>query len=403
VTAAVSNDGSTVEAVAKIYLPVIVVAGQSRPPPTSPYAAALSQALTYCASMALNQVCYGGGSVTLDGSVSLDGGGPLTTPSQVATLESDSGLRLASPDSGHWSVALLRLAADSPTPDLGLTLLVFGNVEIGNLTLFDIAAGNGDAAPALSFSSSPVPGEDPETAGLIVYNPTHEEPLSIRLIGADLTLALYAVGQAQPGKIMTLTMASGSAFVNTTAGDGALIQAHQIAIPLDGEGAAAVAPTTPTMIDEELLEPLVPLNPTPALPDIVDSILADFDNAYDRCLQSNSRKVYRVMYFARILQLYDTVPGDLLSLIDVQVSQCATFEFEFNSVIRGNSTVPSGSMYLQEQGMMVSYGMDGMLDQPASMPLTHLSYEFDAPPECPYQFVLVDGVLNLLTVIADQP
>jgi hypothetical protein len=183
----------------------------------------------------LNQVCYAGGSVTLDG-------GPLTTPGQVATLDGVSGLTLVSPDAGHWSVALLRLAADSPTPDPRLTLLAFGNVESRNLTLFDAAAGNRDVAPALSFSSNPVPGLDPEMGGLIVYDPTPGEPLSINLNGADLTLASSAIVQAQPWVKMIVTMATGSALVNTAADD----------------GTAADAPATPTTIEDRLLEPLVP-------------------------------------------------------------------------------------------------------------------------------------------------
>jgi len=201
-----------------VFLPLALAPGQ--PPPASPYAAALSQALADCTATALNQVCYGGGSVTLDG------GGPLTTPGQVATLDGVSGLTLVSPDAAHWRIALLRLAADSPTPDLGLTLLAFGNVEIHNLTLFQLAAGNGDVAPALSFSSSPVPGQALMTGGLIVYNPNHEEPLFIRLNGADLTLASSAVVQAQPGANMTVTMATGSALVSPADGEGAVIQSY---------------------------------------------------------------------------------------------------------------------------------------------------------------------------------
>jgi hypothetical protein len=342
--------------------------------------------------------------------VTLEGGGPLTTPGQVASLEGVSGLTLVSPDAGHWSVALLRLAADSPTPTLGLTLLAFGNVEIRNLTLFHVAAANGDVAPALSFRSSPVPGQDPETGGLIVYNPNHEEPLSIRLNGADLTLASSAVVQAQPGEEMTVTMATGSALVHTAAGDSAVLQAHQLSVPLDGAGTAAGAPTPPTVTDEDLLEPLAPpdgaslLAPLvpphpPALGSIYDQLRADFDSAYNRCMAGNSRQVYRVMYFARLIEIYEAeYPDDLLILIDVQVSRCATFEIEFNSVITSTLIMASGDMYIQGQGMIVSYGMDGNFVQPAEMPLTHVYYNIvDAGigAVCPYQHVLTDGTLYL--------
>jgi hypothetical protein len=300
------------------------------------------------------------------------------------------------------------LAADSPTPDLGLILLAFGNVEIRSLSLFEAAAGNGDAAPVFSFSSSAVPGEDPETGGIIVYNPTHEEPLFIRLNGADLTLASSALVQAQPGDQMTVTMAAGSAFVNTAAGEGALMQSQQLAVPLDSEGSAAGAPTTPTLVDEdllvplvrceecELLEPLVPQQPAPSLEDIVDSLVADFDSAYTRCMAGNSRQVYRVMYYARLLKLSNMAPDELMSQIDVKVSQCATFEIEFNSVVSGSATEINGSMHVQGQGMIVSFGLDGNLDQPTDMPITHLSYDFTAIPMCPYTNVLYDGFLKIL-------
>jgi len=322
------------------------------------------------------------------------------------------------------------LAADSPTPILGLTLLAFGNVRIRNLTLFDAAAANGDAAPALSFSSSPVPGQDPVTGGLIVYNPNHEEPLSIRLNGADLTLAWSAVVQAQPGEKMTVIMvagsalvdtaagsglvntAAGSALVNTAAGDGALIPAHQLTVPLDGEGKATGAPTTPTKInssqwadiapplDDDLLALLVPPQSPQDIRSALLGIMNEFEDAYDRCMQGNSRQVYRIMYFARILKLYARLyptyfPDSIMDMYDLDVRTCATFEVEFNSVITGTSSVAWGDMYIQGQGMIVRYGMDGRLDQPATMPLTHLRYDVDFALTCNY-VRLNDGRLSLM-------
>lgn len=400
------NDGVGVEPDPNVYvyLPIVVAPGQPGPPPASPYAAALSQALADCAGTALNQVCYARGSVTLDG------GGPLTTPGQIATLDGVSGLTLVSPDVGHWSVALLRLTADSPTPDLGLTLLAFGNVEIHNLTLFDAAVGNGDVAPALSFSSSPVPGEDPVTGGLIVYNPNHEDPLSINLNGADLTLASSAVVQAQPGVKMTVTMATGSALVTTAAGDSAAIQTQQLSVPLDASGTATGAPTLPDLTDDELLEPLVPSNESdeddllePLVPPLpvdlnkeLQELLADFDSAQYRCMQGNSRQVYRVMYYARLLKMNKHHYPDsdaLMDLIDVQVMRCATFEIEFNSDVTVTAVFASGSMYVQGQGMIVSYDMDGRLIQPAQMPLTHQRYDMNFPTG--FSVVPSDGRLAL--------
>ena len=371
-----------------LYLPLVSRSGQPGPSPASPYAAALSKALADCAGTTLNQVCYAGGSVTLDG------GGPLTTPGQVATLDGVSGLTLVSPDAGHWSVALVRLAADSPTPGLGLTLLAFGNVKILNLTLFPVAAGNGDVAPALSFSSSPVPGQDPMTGGIIVYNPSHEEPLSIRLNGADLILASSAVVQAQPGVKMTVIMATGTALVNTAAGDGAVIQGDELSVPLDGDGKAKGTPTTPTRIDENRLksiappdkgDPLASVVPPSSEQDILGTLLGvdrQFQDAYNRCVQGNSRQVYRIMHFSRILKQYHSLyPGyisdGIMDLYNLYVRECATFEIEFNSVISVTSRVAWGSMYVQGQGMIVSYNMDGSLVQPAQMPLTHVDYDMD--------------------------
>ena len=56
----------------------------------------------------------------------------------------------------------------------------------------------------------------------------------------------------------------------------------------------------------------------------------------------------------------------------------------------------SGTMQIQGQGMMVSYGADGSLVQPALMPLTHLRYDIDFlwPPGT-YILVLDDGLLGL--------
>jgi hypothetical protein len=381
-----------------IYLPLLLKSGATAPP--GPYAAALSQALADCAGTTLNQVCYASGSVTLDG------GGPLTTPGQVATLDGVSGLTLVSPDAGHWSVALLRLAADSSTPDLGLTLLAFGNVEIRNLILFDAAAGNGDVAPALSFSSSPAPGEDPVTGGLIVYNPTDEDPLSISLNGADLTLASSGVVKAKPGDKMTVTMAAGSGLVKTADGDSALLQANQLSVPLDGDGKAAGAPTPPIVVDGVVLAPLtcedadclladlVPPSPAQKRRDAYDRALIRFWTARDRCLQGDSHQVYRVMYYARIIRQFEAeFPSDVPGWLDRQTKECATFEMEFNSVIDVTSHAIWGNMYIQGQGMIVSYDADGSLVQPAQMPLTHLVYDISIPPACPYQTLLTDGRL----------
>ncbi len=398
---AVGRDDPPVELAHSVYLPLVVGSGQPGPPPTSPYAAALSQALADCAGTALNQVCYGRGSVTLDG------GGPLAIPGQVATLDGVSGLTLVSPDPAHWSIALLRLAADSLTPDLGLTILAFGNVEINGLTLFDATAGNWDVAPALLFSSSPVPGEDPHTGGLVLYNPNDKELLSISLNGVDLSLASSAVVEAEPGVKMTVTMATGAALVSTASGDSAAIQTQQLTVPLDAGGTAAGAPTTPTEIEEDLLEPLVSHEEDdllePLVPEAVDlmqefrNLLAMFDSAYNRCMQGDSRQVYRVMWGARVLRINKRLLADgQLSLIDAQVRQCATFELEFNSVVTGTSSIAWGSIYVQEQGMIVSYDIDGQLVQPQEVPLTHVRYDMDFvwPPEC-YDVVLEDGRLGL--------
>jgi hypothetical protein len=52
-------------------------------------------------------------------------------------------------------------------------------------------------------------------------------------------------------------------------------------------------------------------------------------------------------------------------------------------------------MYVQGQGMIVSYDMDGRLVQPAEMPLTHVRFDFSLYLGCPYQTILEDGALYL--------
>jgi hypothetical protein len=414
------NDGAGDEPVPNIYLPIVVFAnGEPSPLPDSPYADALSQALADCEDISLNQVCYA------SGSLKLDGGSPLTTPGQVSALDNISGLTLVSPDADHWSVALLQLAADSPTPDRGLTLLAFGNVEIRNLTLFDTATGNGDVAPALLFSSSPVPGEDPMTGGLIVYNPTDEEPLSIRLNEADLTLASSAVVQAQPGVEMTVTMAIGSALVQTiSASDthifgtdtvfnyGALIERHALTVPLDKDGKAAGAPSNPYLVELNRLAALAvrikkddPLASfvQPEWPSTRDSITVNinaFDDAYKRCLQGNSRQVYRIMYYGRLLQGYNLIypnilTNDRIAGLDKLLQECATFEIEFNSVITRTGLMAPGNMYIKGQGMIVRYNIDGDLIQSAQMPLKHKYYNVVFPWTGCYYLKIEDGRLIL--------
>ncbi len=120
-----------------------------------------------------------------------------------------------------------------------------------------------------------------------------------------------------------------------------------------------------------------------------------FDSAFTRCVQGNSRQVYRVMFFARLLKIFENrYPDGLMSLIDAQVAQCATFEVEFNSVITVTSSLAWGSTYVQGQGMMVSYGMAGELVQPAIMPLTHLRYDIDFALDPCLSRRFTDGTLH---------
>lgn len=102
------------------------------------------------------------------------------------------------------------------------------------------------------------------------------------------------------------------------------------------------------------------------------------------------------MYYARLLKMNKHHYPDsdaLMDLIDVQVMRCATFEIEFNSDVTVTAVFASGSMYVQGQGMIVSYDMDGRLIQPAQMPLTHQRYDMNFPTG--FSVVPSDGRLAL--------
>ena len=148
-----------------------------------------------------------------------------------------------------------------------------------------------------------------------------------------------------------------------------------------------IAPTD----EDDLLAPL-------DIKGAVADLLVEKDLAYDRCLQGDSRQVYRIMYFARILQEYKRkyprfFPDGSMDAIDVQVKQCARFEIEFNSDVTMTTVFASGNIYVQGQGMIVSYGMDGRLVQPAQIPLTHRRYNMNFPTG--FSVVLSDGRLVL--------
>jgi hypothetical protein len=181
-------------------------------------------------------------------------------------------------------------------------------------------------------------------------------------------------------------------------------------VPLNGNGDAAGAPTTPTKIGDNALATIAPTNtgdplatilPKPSPQDskaIIDAMYYLTIDAYDRCMAGNSRQVYRMAYYARILQHYASIypnilTDDLMRVYDKQFRQCATFEIEFNNVISVTSPVDWGSMYIQGQGMIVSYGMDGNLYLMSNMPLTHKRYDITFAMQQCLSLEIVDGVL----------
>ena len=217
---------------AAIYLPILL--SDSAPSTDGPYAQMLETVNQLCGAVGLNQVCYVRGQVDV---TPLSGAAGFGQPGAIADLANVDKLSVTSngPDSEEFSVAVLRLRANAATPDTGLTVLAFGNVDISQFELFTAPADleKAETLPSLHVSSSPISQTTRlGSSGLIVTNPSEEELLSLTVNGAAITLGSTALVEATPGEAMTVTMATGSSRTEAHGGESTAVQNQQVSVPL---------------------------------------------------------------------------------------------------------------------------------------------------------------------------
>ena len=389
-----------------IYLPIIIKSGTDTA--AGPYAQMLQMVQQKCAGTGLNQVCYVNGQVTLQPE-----SGPVTfsQPGAIADLANVQSLSLTSsgPDIQTWGLAWLRLRANAGTPDQGLTILAYGNVQISNIALFESQASLSDTVtlPSLQFVSSPVAGVTTlGNSGLIVSNPTDSEVLSLTLNGAAISLGSTALVEAQPGNQMTVTMATGASLTDVNGQGSTAVQNQQVSVPLNQSGQAAGPPTPARsltdneIIDQHLHDAFLRIIADPSK--WANSTLTHLNQALDRCIAGQAAYVYNVLYWIRIIE---NTPS-LKSLLDPskltqaynRVPKCLSFEVDFDSTVSTTTSVLHESSHTQAQGLPIEFSADGSGVSFINAVLKYPSYEFTPSQSCgPITTQTTTGQLAMIT------
>jgi hypothetical protein len=412
-----------------LYLPLMFKSGNNATP-TSPYAQMLLSVLERCYNAAgLNQVCYGSGQVQTTGQV-------LTQPGNVADLANGQNLTLTSPNGENWSVALLRLRTDSVTPNQSLILLVFGNVQISHLALFDGVSNDEVILPGLRFASSPVAGAPRGVSGLLLFNPAADEYQSLTLNGAVVALETSAFSQAEPGNAMSVTMVNGSV-LTIEAGDSssAIIPGHQVSVPLGPDGLAAAVPAAATALASDALAPLrlttqTQLSATDAAHPLVEIMLkaipeyftdskanafyndlagiyeTNINKVFNRCVTepTDARSVYGLIVLNKMLRsnpnLDPAFGSQRFAQLAAKMRKCATFELEFDSQVSVMRPELSYTSHVNSQGFQLWFDLNGELffEDDQIVPIKHLNYEVigGETPGCTMHTILEDGQMLLV-------
>jgi hypothetical protein len=382
--------------------------------PAGPYAQMLSRVQQMCSATGLNQVCYANGQITLQPKT---GTVTFTQPGAIADLANVQGLSLtsSSADSQKWSLAFLRLRANSVMPDQGLTILAFGNVQISDISLFENQVDPGDAVtlPSLQFTSSPIAGATGlGSSGLIVTNPTEEELLSLTLNGAAITLGSTTLVRAQPGSNeMTVAMATGTSLTEVNGESSAAARGQQVSVPLDQNGKAS-GPPQPAVPADPVDDLLTPLPTQEEIKKEREAYLTRLNRAIDRCLQGRSAYVYNVLYWVSIFKGFPPDPEgkyvDPAKLVQAysRAAQCLTFEVDFDSNVTTSTTGLTESSHLQTQGLRLQFNYDGTLKSGGRQTLDYLSYTYNTLPGCPITTQTTPGTLEVaggsLKIVVNQ-
>jgi len=220
--------------------------------------AILTQALAVlqnsCTQLGRNTACYGNNQVTAkpsgNGILKFDQVGDTASIQSITSIDT-SPMDLTN---GLWGLSVLKLQANLPDtlPGQNVTFLIYGNTHVENTS--------GDMQ-AFYFSSG-LGTPDCKVAphdGILVKSPNHTR-VTFNANGAQITIASTILLQAQPNKVMTVSLIEGHAQVSTASGTQTLLPGQSVSVPLGGSnglsanGAPAVPvagetdPTVDTMV-----------------------------------------------------------------------------------------------------------------------------------------------------------
>jgi hypothetical protein len=389
---------------ASVFLPLLRVAGTADPTPDpGPYAQLLARAAAACPQVAPNTACYVGGPVTLEAAA---GAQRPTTPGATFDLAGVSRLRLTAPtaDSAAWGVVRLRLHADA-----ALDVLAFGNVTLEIVRLAEQPA----QTPELHLRTAATPGSNGRySSGMVISGPAAELG-AVALNDAQITLsgAVYAAADQPAGSaaapaanddlFVPLTVATTEGVAQVEAGaTGQTVHAgRQTSVPLDANGQAAGAPSTPVdaRLIDYIFDLLVPLTPE-GRQQLADAAISRFDAALDRCIAGRVTAIYSVLFWRYVIvgdsYLADRIDPARLAAAQARIPKCLAFELEFASDTTTSGGPVTEQSFIRADRIPLRFNADGGLQPGAAVGLRHTDHVYTSPEPCAISWVTLDGTVR---------
>jgi hypothetical protein len=428
------------------------LAGQDEPPD---YVTRLIDALTACATLARNQVCFGHGAVAL----TLQPGAaaqPFGQPGDVIDLSDVAALSVGG-DGANWGVAVLSLEAGLAAENENLTAFVMGPVELSLLDLalevegdpgWIIEPDTGEETAAedlpnpLTFEpvqrlslTSGAPAAQGWPAGLLMWTPLEGGLASFELNGVNVRLGSTALVEANPALGLTLATLEGTAVLTVGDNSGIVPGGGQASVPLDAEGYASGPITIPAGMDPRaeaiahavaqygVVPPIDPraeaisaavdqYHPELAEPDPwMDRVLTRayagwLERAVNRCTSparaNRSRYVYNVLYWDTVLdrmgsdaEIDEILGQGARARLDAAARRCLTFEIDFGSYAEVHAQSLTYMIDLESEGLPLHVAPTGYLETADDAIVSHALFEVigEEAPACTNDLITEDGQL----------
>ncbi len=219
---------------------------------------ALTAVDSACRETGRNQICYGNVQLSAEfregsGAISFQQPGDIASLNDVRKIE----LSPLNASAKQWGVALMQVQANLPDslPGQNVTFLLFGDVEIENVTEGDIASRGFYFRTGIGDSSC---SEAPDS-GILIQTPAGVSEVALRMNGVDITLGSTAYLQAQPDRGLRVNVLEGRAAVTAQGETEVVTAGNRTSIPLTADLNPAGPPSSSEPYDGNNLQNL-PVN-----------------------------------------------------------------------------------------------------------------------------------------------